>query len=254
MSLASLSHQERDARVDADAAQPEWVRRLVLVPPPPVPDSPAQPANTPEAFVARLKAARERRGVTLTSIAESTKISPVLLTALERNNLSRWPGGIFRRSFFASYVQAIGLPVEPMVAEFLRMFPDEDAPALPVRAASARAAALARVVAPARAFAAACVAVARMAAPAHVVTSARVAPSAVADAGRLTLAGSPRPGAAQLRSTCIELAIVLLGVLSAVIVTGGNPWSAVLMLGAWYGRSAVTLLVRYVRPRLRRHA
>jgi hypothetical protein len=54
-----------------------------------------------------------------------------LLAALERNDLSRWPKGIFRRAFLREYVVALGLPPEPIVAEFVRLFPDGTAPELP---------------------------------------------------------------------------------------------------------------------------
>ena len=75
-------------------------------------------------FGPSLKARRENRGVTLQSIADSTKISLSLLVALERNDLSRWPRGIFRRAYYREYVAAIGLPPEPLLTEFTRLFPD----------------------------------------------------------------------------------------------------------------------------------
>lgn len=83
---------------------------------------------TREAFGPTLRAARERKGLSLQAIADSTKINPALLAALERNDVSRWPKGIFRRAFLRAHAAAIGLPPEPIVAEFLRLFP-EDSPA-----------------------------------------------------------------------------------------------------------------------------
>jgi hypothetical protein len=50
-------------------------------------------------FGRRLRMERERRRITLASIAENTKIGLSLLKGLERDDLSRWPSGIFRRSF-----------------------------------------------------------------------------------------------------------------------------------------------------------
>jgi hypothetical protein len=72
-----------------------------------------------------LRRERERRGVTLQDIATQTKISVSLLAALERNDFSRWPGGIFRRSFVRSYAQAVGLDPEPVVGDFVRLFPPD---------------------------------------------------------------------------------------------------------------------------------
>lgn len=105
---------------------------------PPLAGVPTAPAaepimtNGPAAFVAALKTARERRGVTIDQIAHSTKVSASLLAALERGDLSRWPTGIFRRSFFRDYVAAIGLPPEPHMTQFVRFFQDEDEFARPV--------------------------------------------------------------------------------------------------------------------------
>jgi transcriptional regulator with XRE-family HTH domain len=73
----------------------------------------------------RLKAERESRGFTLLEISTSTKIPQALLDGLERDDLSRWPKGLYRRAFFRSYVMALGLRTEPLVTEFARLFPDE---------------------------------------------------------------------------------------------------------------------------------
>ena len=50
-----------------------------------------------------MKRAREERGVSLRQIADATKISVSALEALERNDISRLPGGIFSRAFVRSY-------------------------------------------------------------------------------------------------------------------------------------------------------
>jgi len=78
-------------------------------------------------FCAQLKTAREKSGVSLEQIAASTKISRSLFSGLERNDLSRWPKGLYRRSYVRAYLTAIDLSPESMVAEFVRLFPDEDA-------------------------------------------------------------------------------------------------------------------------------
>jgi transcriptional regulator with XRE-family HTH domain len=85
--------------------------------------------TTPHEFGARLKAMRERRGIPLEAIAGASKIALPLLAALERDDVSRWPKGIFRRAFFRDYAAAIGAPVDDMLAEFLRIFPEEGGPA-----------------------------------------------------------------------------------------------------------------------------
>jgi transcriptional regulator with XRE-family HTH domain len=77
-----------------------------------------------ESFGGRLRYERERRQINLRSIAETTKIAVPLLEGLERDDVSRWPSGIFRKSFIRSYAEAIGLDPEPVVREFIDLFPD----------------------------------------------------------------------------------------------------------------------------------
>ena len=63
-------------------------------------------------FGSRLRAAREARGVSLRDIAAATKISVLVLEALERNDASRLPGGIFSRAFVRSYAKEVGLDLK----------------------------------------------------------------------------------------------------------------------------------------------
>jgi len=76
-------------------------------------------------FCAQLKNARERRGISLHTIAESTKVSVSLFADLERCELTRWPTGLYRRAFFREYAAFVGLPVESTLTEFVRLFPDD---------------------------------------------------------------------------------------------------------------------------------
>jgi cytoskeleton protein RodZ len=79
-------------------------------------------------FGGKLRQARERRGISLRQIATSTKISTVALEALERNDISRLPGGIFSRAFVRSYAIEVGLDPDETVKEFLERFEAEPAP------------------------------------------------------------------------------------------------------------------------------
>jgi transcriptional regulator with XRE-family HTH domain len=75
-------------------------------------------------FGARLRLQREEQQVTLTEIAAETKISVSLLEGLERDDVSRWPKGLFRRAYIRAYAQAIGLDPDPVVMEFVALYPD----------------------------------------------------------------------------------------------------------------------------------
>ena len=54
------------------------------------------------------------------------KINIGLFKGLERDDLSRWPSGLFRRSFIRAYATATGLDAEAVVLEFQARFPDPD--------------------------------------------------------------------------------------------------------------------------------
>jgi transcriptional regulator with XRE-family HTH domain len=83
------------------------------------------PAQT--AFGQRLRAARERQGLSLDTLAARTKIKASLFVELERGEVGHWPAGIFRRAFFREYASAIGLDPEPLLPDFVRLFPEPSA-------------------------------------------------------------------------------------------------------------------------------
>src|ERR1700741_1909333 len=76
-------------------------------------------------FGGKLRDARERRGISLRQIPNATKISVAALEALERNDISRLPGGIFSRAFVRSYAVEIGLDPEETVREVIAQFPTD---------------------------------------------------------------------------------------------------------------------------------
>lgn len=77
-------------------------------------------------FGPRLRAERERRGISLETIAAVTKVGPELWDGLERNDFSRWPSGIFARAFVRDYARAVGLDAEEVINDFCRNFPIGD--------------------------------------------------------------------------------------------------------------------------------
>src|SRR5438093_3162457 len=83
------------------------------------------PDRIPGDFGRKLREARERRGISLRQIANATKISMTVLEALERNDLSRLPGGIFSRAFVRSYAVQVGLDPETTIEEFAAQFPND---------------------------------------------------------------------------------------------------------------------------------
>lgn len=75
-----------------------------------------------ETFGPRLRSERERRGISLETIASVTKVGADLWEGLERNDFSRWPTGIFARAFVRDYAKAVGLDADEIVDEFCRLY------------------------------------------------------------------------------------------------------------------------------------
>jgi transcriptional regulator with XRE-family HTH domain len=79
-----------------------------------------------EAFGPNLRRLRVQRGISIPDIVSATNVSATLWEGLERNDLSRWPTGIYARSYVRSYAKAIGVDPESTVDEFCRCFPHGD--------------------------------------------------------------------------------------------------------------------------------
>ncbi len=79
-----------------------------------------------DSFGLRLRAARERRGITLDAIASRTKVPVTVWQAMERNDFENWPSGLFARAYVRDYARAVGLDPEEVVEEFCRYFPNGD--------------------------------------------------------------------------------------------------------------------------------
>jgi transcriptional regulator with XRE-family HTH domain len=79
-----------------------------------------------DAFGPNLRRIRVQRGLSLEQLAESTKVSVALWKGLERNDFSKWPSGIYARSYVREYANAIGVDPETTVNDFCRWFPQGD--------------------------------------------------------------------------------------------------------------------------------
>lgn len=90
-----------------------------------------------DTFGPRLRRERERRGISLETIAARTNVSVELWLGFESNDFSRWPTRIYARSFVRDYAKAIGLDPKEVVDDFCRLFPLGDRRAAPVIRAQA---------------------------------------------------------------------------------------------------------------------
>jgi cytoskeleton protein RodZ len=66
-----------------------------------------------------LRHKREQKGVTLAEIAEATRIGTRFLKAIETDNFSILPGGIFTRSFIRAYAKHVGMNEDEAIALYL---------------------------------------------------------------------------------------------------------------------------------------
>src|SRR3954464_4521457 len=84
-----------------------------------------------ETFGPRLRRERERRGISLDTLAARTNVSTELWLGLESNGFSKWPGGLFARAFVRDYARVVGLDADELVDDFCRLYPVGDRRALP---------------------------------------------------------------------------------------------------------------------------
>ncbi len=79
----------------------------------------------------RLKSAREKRGLTLRDVADSTKISMSALKSIELNDFDRLPGGLYRRSYLQAFAGAVGLDGAELTREYRARFEPAPVPEAP---------------------------------------------------------------------------------------------------------------------------
>ncbi|MGO8794683.1 MAG: helix-turn-helix domain-containing protein [Candidatus Sulfotelmatobacter sp.] len=70
-------------------------------------------------FGEKLRQQRERRGVSLDAISNTTKISTRMLRALEDEQFDQLPGGVFNKGFVRAYARQIGLDEDEAVTDYL---------------------------------------------------------------------------------------------------------------------------------------
>lgn len=70
-------------------------------------------------FGEKLRKQRERRGLSLDAISNTTKISTRMLRAIEDEHFDQLPGGVFNKGFVRAYARQVGLDEEDTIAEYL---------------------------------------------------------------------------------------------------------------------------------------
>lgn len=85
-----------------------------------------------------LAALRQKRGMSLEEIAESTKISVAYLRAIEEGSFEVLPGGIYDLNYVRQYARAIGFDEEALVAHYRRVTGQTATPSRPAEHGRAR--------------------------------------------------------------------------------------------------------------------
>jgi transcriptional regulator with XRE-family HTH domain len=176
---------------------------------------------TDESFGRRLRRERERRQIALSSISANTKISATLFHALERDDVSRWPGGIYRRAFIRAYAEAVGLDPDDVTREFLERFPDPTDPP-PAAVPDAHPAHATRVSAP------------HLRRPALRLT--------LADPGRPFARGHLLPNLRQRVAAIGCDAGLVLAVAGSIFLASGEFWTPLAVLALIYYSAGILLL------------
>lgn len=82
--------------------------------------------SSPDTFGIALRRARQHRGVSLSDIAARTNVKVDLWEEMERNDFSRWPTGVYARTWIRAYAEMVGLDPHKTVDDFCRWFPQGD--------------------------------------------------------------------------------------------------------------------------------
>ena len=66
----------------------------------------------------KLRAAREERGVSISEVAEQTRISPLYIESIENDDYRNLPGGIFNKGFVKSFAKYVGVNEQEALMDY----------------------------------------------------------------------------------------------------------------------------------------
>lgn len=72
----------------------------------------------------KLRQAREERGISISEVAEQTRISSLYLESIEKDNYKPLPGGIFNKGFVKSYAKYVGFDEQEALQEYGQLVAD----------------------------------------------------------------------------------------------------------------------------------
>ncbi|MGC2237329.1 MAG: helix-turn-helix domain-containing protein [Pyrinomonadaceae bacterium] len=73
----------------------------------------------------KLQQAREARGISISEVAEQTRISSLYLECIENNDYRTLPGGIFNKGFVKSYARYVGIDEQEALQDYTRLITEQ---------------------------------------------------------------------------------------------------------------------------------
>lgn len=73
-----------------------------------------------------MRQAREERGISISEVAEQTRISPMYLELIENDDYRTLPGGIFNKGFVKSYAKYVGLDEQEALQDYAQVVAAEE--------------------------------------------------------------------------------------------------------------------------------
>lgn len=77
----------------------------------------------------KLRQAREERGISVSEVAEQTRISPLYLESIEKDEFKILPGGIFNKGFVKSYAKYVGVDENEALQDYAKQVAGNEAAA-----------------------------------------------------------------------------------------------------------------------------
>jgi cytoskeletal protein RodZ len=74
----------------------------------------------------KLRQAREERGISISEVAEQTRISPHYLDSIENDDYRTLPGGIFNKGFVKSYAKYVGIDEQEALSDYSRLISSQE--------------------------------------------------------------------------------------------------------------------------------
>jgi cytoskeletal protein RodZ len=75
----------------------------------------------PESLGEKLRQAREERDISISEVAEQTRISALYLEAIENDDYRTLPGGIFNKGFVKSFAKYVGIDEHEALSDYARL-------------------------------------------------------------------------------------------------------------------------------------